>query len=1043
MKRKRKQNNKVRGSITRKLVILFITIVTMIIALYSLISTYFSIKKIENDIDIRLEKTIHTFSNYFEMFNNILIVDSNFMSQDHKLATLISKTDEESIYNYVAYNSEKILNEHERLHIEVIDKNNYVYFLEDVPEEFSNKRDINVYKEQLNNPGVSLNVLERESSISIKAFSSIYSLSGRGTSGIVSVGYHIGRDNWYANRLRNFLNTEVMIFNSKKIVSSTFFDSNTLEYKFEVPYSRDIIKSVIENQTQKKEIISFNGSEYSVIYFPLKTVFTNTKSVIGIALSRDEITERKIEAVIFFFVFGVIFTILAYFTAVRYTTRITKPILKLSKLTSKISKGNYNLKLKTDYTQDDEIGSLITSFSKMIETINEYSESLEEKVLVRTNELKSANAKLRNLDKMKNEFIANITHNFRSPLTVILNLSELRLQRKNEIDSKSFEIFESIYKASFKLTGIVDKLLSIAKMDAKGVQLTIEHVDIKGFIEALVSYHQSLLKYTNINIKSELPENKIKNFFTDKEKLEEVFNNVFSNAIKFVNLNTGKVTIELVEYADYIEIKISDNGIGIEKDKLEKIFNKFEQSESGLNSTYIGSGIGLAYAKQLTSFLKGEIHAESKGKDKGAVFTIKLLKGLSHFDNQRILINDGNKEYIVQQRDVIHDIKLQEDKTQVFIKNRNSENEFDIKKSLILIVEDEISIQKIIMEYLEIDGFNNFIITSNGKQALEAFYEYNPDIIISDVNMPYMNGEEFHDEIIVNPNNTFIPFVFISAIHDENRILSRKEKGAVAYITKPIKNKELLLTIKTNLNKYFEYLKTIRHATIDEQTQLLNKRSLNQSLHNLISRRKYINFSIIFCDLDHFKNVNDTYGHQGGDYVLTEVGKLISETLRNGDIAGRYGGEEFLIILPESDLDEAFLLAEKLRKKLEKLSLQYNDNIIRVTSSFGISSLFEYENYICSKIPGVNKQSLKEIFSVDNPDEVNWQKINEKKQQILAIILEMADQALYKAKSTICTSCSYSSTKHEHFDVNKCPDCGKSELVYGRNKVVKFETKTA
>lgn len=149
--------------------------------------------------------------------------------------------------------------------------------------------------------------------------------------------------------------------------------------------------------------------------------------------------------------------------------------------------------------------------------------------------------------------------------------------------------------------------------------------------------------------------------------------------------------------------------------------------------------------------------------------------------------------------------------------------------------------------------------------------------------------------------------------------MDRKRKGALDYLNKPVNEADLILSIDIHLRQYMELKSTLYLATTDELTGINNKRNLNRLFISQFSTRKLREISIIFFDLDFFKSVNDTYGHQAGDCVLREMGKILRDTLRPYDIFGRYGGEEFLIALPETSEENAIAVAKKLKKRLKSV----------------------------------------------------------------------------------------------------------------------------
>ncbi len=372
---------------------------------------------------------------------------------------------------------------------------------------------------------------------------------------------------------------------------------------------------------------------------------------------------------------------------------------------------------------------------------------------------------------------------------------------------------------------------------------------------------------------------------------------------------------------------------------------------------------------------------------------------------------------------------------QTLFEDLNKENESDYRKGVILIIDDDKNICGIIYKYLYENGFKNFILAPDGMQGLEAVYEYSPDIIICDFNMPNMKGDDLHNRLAGNPEYREIPFLFLSAVADDRLMYERRELGAAAYLKKPIEEKLLVITVDEQLKKYYE-LKTIKRlATMDELTGLNNRRSILENLKRELSIRKYRDLSVLFIDIDNFKEINEGYGHQAGDLAILMTGKTIKTAIRKYDTAGRYGGDEFMVILPGAGLDNAVSAAEVLRKAIMDKKLKYQNKEVSVTSSFGAASLRDNAEYI-EKTLGI--ENLKELYAVRNREEADWNKIEKQKERVSELILKMAVEALCQANKTGFNKCGFNSGKRKTFPGDKCPECGSGDLTAGRNRIVKF-----
>lgn len=264
----------------------------------------------------------------------------------------------------------------------------------------------------------------------------------------------------------------------------------------------------------------------------------------------------------------------------------------------------------------------------------------------------------------------------------------------------------------------------------------------------------------------------------------------------------------------------------------------------------------------------------------------------------------------------------------------------------ILVVDDSI-INLNILENL-LDGYD-VIETTNGESALSILEQEEVHLILLDIVMPEVDGYEICQRIKANEKTTNIPIVFITAKTDEDSIEKAYDVGGSDFVTKPFKPKELLARVKTQL-KIQNMEKELRLLSlIDPMTKLYNRRYFsNISEHTLtLARRENQELSIIMIDIDDFKNINDTYGHQVGDDVIVSIANTLMLIQRKSDIVCRYGGEEFVILLPNTSLENAKKVAENARKKVESICMKDLVNRdIQLTISLGVSSVNIAEEFI-------------------------------------------------------------------------------------------------
>lgn len=279
-----------------------------------------------------------------------------------------------------------------------------------------------------------------------------------------------------------------------------------------------------------------------------------------------------------------------------------------------------------------------------------------------------------------------------------------------------------------------------------------------------------------------------------------------------------------------------------------------------------------------------------------------------------------------------------------------------INKQTILVIDDEKSIRNMLESALTEEGYS-VLSAFDGIDGYEKAKKHNPDLILLDIMMPDIDGFEVMQRLKRETKTANIPVIFLTAKVDGEERVTGLEAGAVDYITKPFYLREVIARIKIHLKlkKYETELKLKNHelqnfsdlllelntkleemARKDELMQIWNRRAFNEQIiltHNYSERYKRP-YTVIIADLDHFKNYNDLYGHQQGDIVLQKVAEAINKSCRITDFIARYGGEEIVIILPETNLDAGFVIAERIISAVSDLKIPHDNN-----EQFGIVTI--------------------------------------------------------------------------------------------------------
>lgn len=272
--------------------------------------------------------------------------------------------------------------------------------------------------------------------------------------------------------------------------------------------------------------------------------------------------------------------------------------------------------------------------------------------------------------------------------------------------------------------------------------------------------------------------------------------------------------------------------------------------------------------------------------------------------------------------------------------------------STILVVDDDKGIRQMLQMILSNQDYE-ILQAKDGTEAIELLEEQKVNLVISDVMMPVMDGYELCNFIRKSPQFRDLYIILLTAKNEVNDRVVGLDYGADDYLGKPFATAELLARVRAAFrlialqNELKEKNQMLHDATIrDSLTQVFNRHHFNEVISNEVSRTKRYenNLALIILDIDHFKSVNDTYGHLVGDEVLKHVARTLKEKTRENDTVARYGGEEFTVILPETNMRNASEAAEKLRSVIESSNYQLeNGNQIKITISAGIASFQENE----------------------------------------------------------------------------------------------------
>jgi CheY-like chemotaxis protein len=295
----------------------------------------------------------------------------------------------------------------------------------------------------------------------------------------------------------------------------------------------------------------------------------------------------------------------------------------------------------------------------------------------------------------------------------------------------------------------------------------------------------------------------------DPDKMEKVFYNLISNALKFTKSGEVKVTVIYID-EDKIGIRIKDTGIGMNEEQLKNIFNRFYQADTSATREHEGTGIGLALTKELVELHKGEISAISK-EGEGTEFIITLPSGDLKTEEENFVEPSEDEFYF---ENMVNNIKSSDPKPASGILNPESDNKSDI----ILIVEDNTDVRAYIKEQLE-SGYK-ILQAPNGEEGIKEAQKEIPDLIITDVMMPKMDGYKFSSEIRCNEKTSHIPIIMLTAKAGLDDKIEGLETGIDAYLTKPFSAKELKVRVRNLIQQRRELRKRFSNSTVIKPSEV-------------------------------------------------------------------------------------------------------------------------------------------------------------------------------------------------------------------------------
>ena len=422
-----------------------------------------------------------------------------------------------------------------------------------------------------------------------------------------------------------------------------------------------------------------------------------------------------------------------------------------------------------------------------------------------------ADAKLR--------FFMNISHEIRTPMTLIV--APLQSLIKQDNDPHRRGVYETIRRNAERILGLINQMMDLRKIDKGQMQLHMRDTNLVSFINDIYTLFAQQAKNKNILFHFDCDQECIMAWI-DRGNFDKIIINILSNAFKFTPTG-GEIRITLTTNEKEASISIFDNGEKIPEDKLERIFERFYQTPSSANDRNIGTGIGLDLTRSLVELHHGSIEARNNADGPGCEFTVTIPLGNEHLTPEEMVTNEVEEEETTES---IIEEEMQQEEEEVATST-------DLPKvgrrQKIVVVEDDSEIRSYLTEALSED----YDITdcSNGKEGLAAVLKTMPDLVISDIMMPEMDGTTLCSKIKTNNATNHIPVILLTAKSREEDQLEGLETGADAYIVKPFNMDILRRTIVNLIHSHHTLqLKFGRNDQLEELVEDIKMKSPDEKL---------------------------------------------------------------------------------------------------------------------------------------------------------------------------------------------------------------------
>lgn len=522
-----------------------------------------------------------------------------------------------------------------------------------------------------------------------------------------------------------------------------------------------------------------------------------------IVSSREESTRQIHEMIARLLITAAIFILIGACIVLFVSERLSRPLMHLTRLADELAQGNFAVSAKAKKKHPDgEIGALTTAFFQMArnlkfsyDKLEEYSRTLEQKVMERTSELAEARDQAVAADKSKSEFLSTMSHEIRTPMNAIIGMTRLALQ--TDLTAKQQDYLAKVQVSSRALLGIINDILDFSKIEAGKLELEAIPFTLDDVLNDLSSLVSDKAEEKGLHICFIIDDDVPSDLIGDPLRLGQVLLNLVNNAVKFTSYG-GDITIKIAlansgeqaKTADQImlELSVKDTGIGLTPEQIGELFQSFSQADKSTTRKYGGTGLGLVICKRIVGMMGGDIKVQSK-IGQGSTFTFTAMFGQPYEINQKLSTS--------------HDT-FRGEKALVVDGNKESQNALCLH-----------------LEAL----FFQVMSVSTGEQAIQILESASDDdsyrLVLMDWNLPKMDGISVARHIKNNLKIACIPHVIIVTSHSREDIVQRvKDLDLEGFLTKPVHSSALFSAVVEafNQNSFNEYTSSqVAHITAERE----------------------------------------------------------------------------------------------------------------------------------------------------------------------------------------------------------------------------------